>query len=753
MRAARLLILAALLALTMSSAGQARTHGLVYGPGDVAVGVSGKPLPLRVGSKSALAKKIARTAERGTGLAVGTDRIWPALDDAEGFVYLKNYTLRGVGEHIEVWVANDSDELSTGTEFLPDDCRNNRVEITEEQVAYLINEFDTRIYPRESRTLSVPPPRDGSEAQLVQDPELELPADYYEGDGDKIVVLVDNFRDSNFYNFSLGDPADTTYIAGFYASFFDDFVDRLVMNIDAFDWAHRTGPNPPDEPVPGDLCASAAASPFLYEGVFAHEYEHLLENYANVDQYSWVNEGLADWAAGDLGYFFPAAPITDTKFEGGTQCFLGWIGVETPANPNPNPGGPENSLTLWGDQIPDNPDETLCDYGAAFTFTNFLADRYGTGLIKQLHNGATGDGLPGVKRLVRQYGNARQAREIVHHWAAMVALDSYLDGANVAFNGKRAWYHTESLDASINWETEDAWDTPGAPPNGSDYVRLRGAGGYLSSDDVGRISFDGADTLPPQPIEWTVDPSPPGHPDDPALYSGSGPNFDRAIVQQVEVPADNPTLSFETLYDIEFLWDYGFVQVSTDGGRTYKSLANEHTTSDIDPAALPLAKDNLPGFTGLSGGGDTAEWVTESFDLTAYAGQTILLAFRYVTDTSVDPPGWWIDDVKVGDTELSTGTTLNGWATPTQIRPIRVSGFTVQLLAYTTSGPKRALLHRLELRNRSGSLSGQQLRRLFGGADYDVVSAIVTYDDPSEQSIQYAPYRLVVHPAGTQPGG
>ena len=131
----------------------------------------------------------------------------------------------------------------------------------------------------------------------------------------------------------------------------------------------------------------------------------------------------------------------------------------------------------------------------------------------------------------------------------------------------------------------------------------------------------------------------------------------------------------------------------------------------------------------------------------------VLLAFRYVTDTSVDPPGWWIDDVKVGDTELSTGTTLNGWATPTQIRPIRVSGFTVQLLAYTTSGPKRALLHRLELRNRSGSLSGRQLRRLFGGADYDVVSAIVTYDDPSEQSIQYAPYRLVVHPAGTQPGG
>ena len=127
MRAARLLVLAALLALTMTTAAQARTHGLAYGPGDVAVGVDGKPLPLRIASKAALARKIARTANRGTGLAVGTDRIWPALDDAQGFVYLKNYTLRGVGQNIEVWVANDSDEVSTGTEFLPGDCRNGRV--------------------------------------------------------------------------------------------------------------------------------------------------------------------------------------------------------------------------------------------------------------------------------------------------------------------------------------------------------------------------------------------------------------------------------------------------------------------------------------------------------------------------------------------------------------------------------------------------------------------------------------------------
>ena len=157
-----------------------------------------------------------------------------------------------------------------------------------------------------------------------------------------------------------------------------------------------------------------------------------------------------------------------------------------------------------------------------------------------------------------------------------------------------------------------------------------GPTGPISAQATRRITFDGAATLPAQPIEWTVDQDPPGHSGNPALYSGSGSNFDRAIVQEVEVPSDDPTLTFATLYDTEIFWDYAFVQVSTDGGKTYKSLANEHTTSEIDPAALPLTKDNLPGFTGPSGGGDVAEWVTESFDLTSYAGKTILLSFRYI---------------------------------------------------------------------------------------------------------------------------
>ena len=38
---------------------------------------------------------------------VGTVRQWLGLDDARGALYRKDYTLRGVGDNIEVWVAND----------------------------------------------------------------------------------------------------------------------------------------------------------------------------------------------------------------------------------------------------------------------------------------------------------------------------------------------------------------------------------------------------------------------------------------------------------------------------------------------------------------------------------------------------------------------------------------------------------------------------------------------------------------------
>ena len=64
------------------------------------------------------------------------------------------------------------------------------------------------------------------------------------------------------------------------------------------------------------------------------------------------------------------------------QCFLGWLTVQTDANPNPRAtSGPENSLTRWSDQ---GDGEILCDYGAAYTFMEYVARPLRHGL----HDGA-----------------------------------------------------------------------------------------------------------------------------------------------------------------------------------------------------------------------------------------------------------------------------------------------------------------------------------------------------------------------------
>lgn len=74
--------------------------------------------------------KLKKSAAAAPTPEVGTVRQWVASDDREGY-YRKDFTLRGVGEHIEVWVAND-------IAFPEGDCRNaveGSTTVTEAQVA------------------------------------------------------------------------------------------------------------------------------------------------------------------------------------------------------------------------------------------------------------------------------------------------------------------------------------------------------------------------------------------------------------------------------------------------------------------------------------------------------------------------------------------------------------------------------------------------------------------------------------------
>jgi hypothetical protein len=705
---------------------------------------------IRLGDAQAANAKATEPAK------VGEVRTWLGLDDVAGGFYTKNYQLRDIGEHIEVWTAVGARRINgvvaSNLNFQGGDCRNGvRTTVTDAQVADLVDQFDHTIFPIESDTFSVPPDRDGTEAPATT--ALGLKPDYYVGDGDNIVVLVDNVRDDNFYD--LDNTQGFSYIAGFFSSGLNGFFNRNVMTIDAFDWIHRTGANPPNEPVPGDNCTSAPARPSLYEGVFAHEYQHLLLSYVDPPETTWINEGLSDMAIELTGYGQPAAPIDDLHFDSHIQCFLGYNSVQTDANPNPRPGGPENSLNLWGDQDFDHEQEILCDYGAAYSFLLWLADTYGDGVLTTLHNDDENQGFDAIQAVLDAVDPGVTVSEAIDTWQAVVALDAVLDDGASLTGGDADLLQVDQLHASINWETgapdNDAYDTPGAPPNGGDFVRLTDdAGGFLGAGDVSSVEFQGVPDLPPLPIAWEVDTAPPAGASGAALHSPVGDNLNEVIVRDVDVPLTAaPELTFDAAWDLETTFDFGYAQITTDGGESYTSLECTDTVDDTDPDLGNVG----PGFgQGFNGENDPPVFAPQTCDLTPYAGMTVGLAFRIFNDPGVHLDGFWVDNVAIDGTSISDGETLDGWQSATEYNPIEVEGYTVQLVAYDSAGGGNAFLFSLPLdASFHGALSAPDVATAIG-TSADVVAAIVTYHDGTQLVAQYAPYTLTVNGV-EQPGG
>ena len=675
--------------------------------------------------------------------ALGTEKFWYSRN-GNALVRDRLFKLRAITAHSEIWVSKVLD-------FKAGDCRNDgdRNVLTDAQVAYLADQFENNIYAKESTEFSVPPFRDGTHA-LRGEPGTSFSLtggdNYYAGDGDKIVILVDNVRDDNYND--LNNSKGLSYIAGFFSSGINTNLDRNVMTVDSYDWTHRTGAKPPNEPVVGNFCTSKPARPFLYEGVFAHEYQHLLESYESPGENTWVNEGLSDYAIALTGYVDPATPITQTGFDSHIQCFLGWLGVQTPANPNPRAtSGPENSLTNWNDQ---GDLETLCDYGAAFTFALWLSNHYGSAFMSALHREDT-NGLPGLQKVLDSFLTGKKAQDVIHEWAATVAADKALDtGVGLRDGSSPAPFQIAAMNSDIYWGTTEAYSTRGAPPNGSDYVQLRdGAENPLTAEQLSSVKFKGTTQFAPLPTQWTVDANPPLQAGNPAYFGGRADNLDNAMAHEVTVPAGTPTLAADILWSTEVAFDSLFVQVSTDGGNTWTSLGNGDTTNQLSPSANAKLKSNLPGLNG-----ESKTWKHEVFDLTPYAGQKVWISFRYITDSDtrgVDFDGVWVDNITVGGVAVGDGT-LTGWKSLTEVNPVKVTGFTVQLVGIDTNRKTPVALGTIPLSSTfEATLDAGKLRRIVG-TQADVVGAIVTYDEPTEQITDYARYQLWANGA-LQPGG
>ena len=143
-------------------------------------------------------------------------------------------------------------------------------------------------------------------------------------------------------------------------------------------------------------------------------------------------------------------------------------------------------------------------------------------------------------------------------------------------------------------------------------------------------------------------------------WSGEGDDIDHTMSREVTLPAGPASLDFQARWNIEdcdepgdepVACDYAYVEVDNGSGWT------------AIPGSITIPEEGN-GIDGLQ-----EEWVPATFDLSAYAGQTVGIRVRYFTDGAVQgqdpdlPAGIFVDDIVLtagGQVLLEDGAETGG---------------------------------------------------------------------------------------------
>ncbi len=162
------------------------------------------------------------------------------------------------------------------------------------------------------------------------------------------------------------------------------------------------------------------------------------------------------------------------------------------------------------------------------------------------------------------------------------------------------------------------------------------------------------------------------------VLGGTYPSSSNATLDlpPITLAADRPysVLSFWHWYNMENGYDGGNVKVSTDGGATFQVITPARGydgTASSGNAGIP----GEPCFTNIH-----ETWQQDVFDLSAFAGQQVIIRFHFGSDGSVNRNGWYIDDVVLRSTDTDD-------VAPT------ISGVTVPASTFDTAGPYPVTAH------------------------------------------------------------
>lgn len=121
------------------------------------------------------------------------------------------------------------------------------------------------------------------------------------------------------------------------------------------------------------------------------------------------------------------------------------------------------------------------------------------------------------------------------------------------------------------------------------------------------------------------------------------------VIMPPVVLGTNPMLQFKHIAIIAFA-DFGFLEISKNRRETWSSPLRVYNWAQHPEWADGMA--------------DATDWFTETWDLSTYAGDTVNVRFRLVSNNTIQADGWYIDDIVIGSAQQSgsrTKNTVSGW--------------------------------------------------------------------------------------------
>lgn len=344
-----------------------------------------------------------------------------------------------------------------------------------------------------------------------------------------------------------------------------------------------------------------------YGAVLAHEFQHLIHWHVDQNEETWMNEGMSELSAQLNGY--------------GASSFVSSF--------TSNPG---IQLTTWPEV-----ESSLPHYGAGYLFATYFLQRFGNTITQELIASPL-NGMDGVEEALVTSGQGMSADDVFADWV----VANYIDEPDLG----PGWYGYKTVDIPPVTVTDTLTDSDYAGYSHEGTIRQYGTDYFeLAAPGSVAVTFDGVETVALIPAPTQNTDRDPATDDSFVWWSNRGDDSDVTLTRAFDLTGvSEAVLTYDVWFWIEDLWDYAYLTVSTDGGATWEILSTPYTTLEN-----PHGNAYGPGYTGQSSrfSNEAGGWLSEEIDLSAYAGQEILVRFEMVTDDAVNQPGLAIDNVRL----------------------------------------------------------------------------------------------------------